>query len=130
MVFVVPTNEMGVRKGKEVEPGGRVREEIVEEWWRSWQVSALGTSLKTLLTLKQEKGIGMLLKQLTIVFSLTPPVYARPPETVQSSGSAGPARIEEQAGRPVSQTGPPLPPARPAFAPPTLHAEVSLIQEI
>lgn len=42
MAFVVPTREMGVWKGREVEPGGRVREEIVEEWWRSWQVSSNG----------------------------------------------------------------------------------------
>lgn len=38
MMFVVPTKEIGVRKGREVEPGGRVREEIANEWWRSWQV--------------------------------------------------------------------------------------------
>ena len=39
MSYVVPTKEMGVRKGREVEPGGRVREEIVQEWWASWNVS-------------------------------------------------------------------------------------------
>jgi ESCRT-I complex subunit TSG101 len=38
MAFVVPTKEMGVRKGREVEPGGRVREEIVEVWWKSYEV--------------------------------------------------------------------------------------------
>ncbi len=38
MAFVVPTKEMGVRKGTEVEPGGRVREEVVVEWWNGWQV--------------------------------------------------------------------------------------------
>ena len=38
ITFVVPTKEMAIRKGREVEPGGRVREEVVEEWWRSWQV--------------------------------------------------------------------------------------------
>jgi ESCRT-I complex subunit TSG101 len=39
MAFVVPTKEMGVRKSREVDPGGRVREEVVEHWWASWPVS-------------------------------------------------------------------------------------------
>jgi hypothetical protein len=38
LAFVVPTKEMAVRKGREVEPGGRIRGEIVEEWWQTWQV--------------------------------------------------------------------------------------------
>jgi ESCRT-I complex subunit TSG101 len=38
LAFVVPTKEMGVRKGREVEPGGRVTEEVVNEWWRTWEV--------------------------------------------------------------------------------------------
>ncbi len=38
MAFVVPTKEMGVRKGREVEPSGRIRDEVVEQWWNSWQV--------------------------------------------------------------------------------------------
>ena len=39
MAYVVPTKDMGVRKSREVDPGGRVREEVVEEWWRGWEVS-------------------------------------------------------------------------------------------
>lgn len=39
LAFVVPTKEMAVRKGKEVEPDGQVREEVVDQWWRSWEVS-------------------------------------------------------------------------------------------
>jgi len=50
MAYVVPTKEMGVRKGKEVEPGGRVREEVVEEWWRSWQVGMQRSSAEMKLT--------------------------------------------------------------------------------
>lgn len=32
---------MGVRKGREVEPGGRVKEEVVEGWWQGWEVCSL-----------------------------------------------------------------------------------------
>lgn len=39
MVYVVPTKEMGVRKSKEVEPGGRVMEHELEGWERKWEVS-------------------------------------------------------------------------------------------
>lgn len=39
LAFVVPTKEMGVRKGREVEPGGRVSEDVVQTWWNSFEVS-------------------------------------------------------------------------------------------
>ena len=39
LAFVVPTKEMGVRKGREVDPSGRVQEGVVGQWWGSWQVS-------------------------------------------------------------------------------------------
>ena len=38
LAFVVPTKEMGVRKGREVEPGGRVSEDVVQTWWNSFEV--------------------------------------------------------------------------------------------
>lgn len=38
LAFVVPTKEMGVRKGREVEPGGRVSEDVVQMWWNSFEV--------------------------------------------------------------------------------------------
>jgi ESCRT-I complex subunit TSG101 len=39
--FVVPTKEMGVRKGREVEPGGRISDDVVEQWWAGWQVGCM-----------------------------------------------------------------------------------------
>jgi ESCRT-I complex subunit TSG101 len=39
LAFVVPTKEMGVRKGREVDPSGRVTEEVVQTWWNGWEVS-------------------------------------------------------------------------------------------
>jgi ESCRT-I complex subunit TSG101 len=39
LAFVVPTKEMGVRKGREVEPSGRVAETVVQTWWHGWEVS-------------------------------------------------------------------------------------------
>ncbi|WVR05945.1 hypothetical protein IAU60_002972 [Kwoniella sp. DSM 27419] len=119
MPFVVPTKEMGVRKGREVDPSGRVKEEVVEEWWRSWQT----------------KDIDTLLNQLTSVFSAAPPVYAKPPEAAaspaQSSRTPVPAQTPvpgpafAQGGpsafpgasytppRPAGPGQPPMPPARP-----------------
>ena len=41
LAYVVPTRDMGVRKGKEVDPGGRIKEEVVAAWWASWQVSTV-----------------------------------------------------------------------------------------
>ena len=38
LAFVVPTKEMGVRKGREVEPSGRVSEDVVQTWWNSFEV--------------------------------------------------------------------------------------------
>ncbi|RSH92838.1 hypothetical protein EHS25_008284 [Saitozyma podzolica] len=120
LAFVVPTKEMGVRKGREVEPGGRVTEDVVNEWWRSWET----------------KTIETLLKHLTAIFSSSPPVYARPPEqataspsrpavvTQMSPQSTGPRAAQSPAAFPTSpirtaqQPGqPPPPPARPAFMP-------------
>jgi ESCRT-I complex subunit TSG101 len=39
LAFVVPTKDMGVRKGREVEPSGRVTEAVVQTWWNGWEVS-------------------------------------------------------------------------------------------
>lgn len=46
MMFVVPTKEMGVRKSREVDPGGRVRDEVVDHWWASWPVSRSGINVE------------------------------------------------------------------------------------
>ncbi|GFZ43579.1 hypothetical protein JCM24511_01299 [Saitozyma sp. JCM 24511] len=121
LAFVVPTKEMGVRKGREVEPGGRVTEEVVNEWWRTWET----------------KTIETLLKHLTAIFSASPPVYARPPEQSTASPSRpsvvtqmspqptgaraaqSPATLPTSPTRNVQQPGqPPPPPARPGFMPP------------
>ncbi|ORY23215.1 UEV domain-domain-containing protein [Naematelia encephala] len=125
LAFVVPTKDMGVRKSKEVDPGGKVREEVVAEWWRSWSA----------------KSIEMLLRQLTSIFSAAPPVFARPPEnTVRSpvvnsaSGSQSPPppapsrpgtanRQTSMTSPTVSPAQPPPPPARPSFAPPQIQTE-------
>lgn len=39
IVYVRPTNEMLIRKGKNVDPSGRVGGEYVERWERKWEVS-------------------------------------------------------------------------------------------
>ncbi|WWD17812.1 hypothetical protein CI109_102255 [Kwoniella shandongensis] len=114
LAFVVPTKEMGVRKGREVEPSGRVRAEVVEQWWRSWE----------------NKSVEILLRQLTAVFSAAPPVYAKPPESaspaqtsrspIASTSSPQPVQMQSQ-----TQAGqPPPPPARPSFVPPNLQPEL------
>ena len=46
IAFVVPTKEMGVRKGREVEPGGRVTESVVEMWWNGWEVGDTDCSIR------------------------------------------------------------------------------------
>ncbi|OCF41805.1 ESCRT-I complex subunit TSG101 [Kwoniella heveanensis CBS 569] len=107
MAFVVPTKEMGVRKGREVDPSGRVREEVVEEWWRTGQMKDLESLLQTLAS----------------IFSATPPVYAKPPDQsaaqpppaspAQSSRSVGPAGSATGAA-PGSPAGIPVVPNRPA----------------
>lgn len=51
MVYVVPTKEMGVRKSKEVEPGGRVMEQELEGWERKWEVSMADRNAKALMLL-------------------------------------------------------------------------------
>ncbi|WRT64208.1 uncharacterized protein IL334_001137 [Kwoniella shivajii] len=117
MAFVTPTKEMGIRKSREVDPSGRVREEILDEWWRSYQT----------------QEIDHIINQLISIFSITPPVYAKPPE----SSSPAPAHLSRnQISSPIqsrpqpssqpqqhynvqaTQSQPPPPPARPAFGPP------------
>ncbi|KIR82118.1 ESCRT-I complex subunit TSG101 [Cryptococcus gattii EJB2] len=105
LVFVMPTKDMGVRKSREVEPSGRVREEIVEEWWRAWEA----------------KNLDMLLKHLADVFSAAPPVYAKP--SIPSQGQSLPSGA--RTSTPDVQTAttqPPIPPARPTFGHP--HPEI------
>ncbi|ORX36004.1 UEV domain-domain-containing protein [Kockovaella imperatae] len=87
LAFVVPTKDMGVRKGREVDPSGRIREEVVNEWWS-----------------RSDKGIETLLQQLIGVFSITPPVFARPPGT-------------QPVRHATSSSSPPPPPARPDSLP-------------
>ncbi|OCF55393.1 ESCRT-I complex subunit TSG101 [Kwoniella mangroviensis CBS 10435] len=108
LLFVVPTKEMGVRKSKEVDPSGRIREEVVHEWWRIWPTQKLET----------------ILRHLTNIFSAAPPVYAKPPEPsspAQSSRSpiSSPSQPRSQPRPQASIQGqPPPPPARPGFGPP------------
>ncbi|WVQ62127.1 uncharacterized protein L199_000265 [Kwoniella botswanensis] len=108
LLFVVPTKEMGVRRSKEVDPSGRIREEVVQEWWRIWPTQDLET----------------ILRHLTDIFSAAPPVYAKPPEPsspAQSSRSSisSPSQPRSQPQPQASIQGqPPPPPARPGFGPP------------
>ncbi|WVF70517.1 hypothetical protein IAT40_005307 [Kwoniella sp. CBS 6097] len=121
MAFVVPTKEMGVRKGREVDPSGRVKEEVVEEWWRSGQT----------------KDLESLLQTLTSIFSATPPVYAKPPDQTvqpaspaQSSRSVGPSASASGAnpGSP-SPAGIPVVPSRPGIGgPPVPGRPYSVVQ--
>ncbi|WVQ97403.1 hypothetical protein IAU59_004516 [Kwoniella sp. CBS 9459] len=106
MAFVVPTKEMGVRKGREVDPSGRVREEVIEEWWRSGQTKDLESLLQTLAS----------------IFSATPPVYAKPPDQSASAqqppAPASPAQSSRSTGvgagaAPESPAGMPVIPGRP-----------------
>ncbi|WWC66415.1 uncharacterized protein I206_100317 [Kwoniella pini CBS 10737] len=107
ILFVVPTKEMAIRKSKEVDPSGRVNENAVEYWWRSWPTQDLET----------------ILKHLTSVFSTVPPVYARPSESSSSSAQSSRSpisspvqpRIQSQAIGQAPQ--PPPPPARPGYVP-------------
>ncbi|KAK8865990.1 hypothetical protein IAR55_001140 [Kwoniella newhampshirensis] len=112
LAFVVPTKEMGVRKGREVEPSGKVREEVVGEWWRGWE----------------SRSVESLLRQLTSVFSTAPPVYAKPAEATSPATASRSPIASTSSQIPISvqmQTGqPPPPPARPTFVPTNLHPEV------
>ncbi|EIW72790.1 hypothetical protein TREMEDRAFT_24652 [Tremella mesenterica DSM 1558] len=101
LVFVVPTAEMGIRKSHEVEPGGRVRDIVVEEWWGSWEI----------------KTIGVLLRHLTDLFSLTPPVYARPPDQPKSPSIATPHRPSSAAGPAAGPSVMTLPSYKPSTNP-------------
>ncbi|WWC58645.1 uncharacterized protein I303_101189 [Kwoniella dejecticola CBS 10117] len=122
ILFVVPTKEMGIRKSREVDPSGRVNEEAVEYWWKSWPTQDLET----------------ILKHLTTIFSAAPPVYARPPEPSPSSSSSSaqpqPLRspisspVQPRAGAQPNRSGqPPPPPARPGYVPP-IQTQESLPQ--
>ncbi|KAL7424763.1 Suppressor protein stp22 of temperature-sensitive alpha-factor receptor and arginine permease [Cryptotrichosporon argae] len=104
LAYVVPTKEMGVRKSREVEPSGRVRDEVVAEWWRTWPT----------------KDVQTLLAHLTDIFSAAPPVYAKPPEPTASSSrlSVVSPPAHAQSPQPLAQAQqqppqPPPPPARP-----------------
>jgi ESCRT-I complex subunit TSG101 len=118
MVFVVPTKDMGVRKGREVEPGGRVREEALHEAWA------------------RKKDLDGVVAWLTEVFSAVPPVYAKPAERRVAPAAGVPGQTGNGAvmngmgagagaGAPVQPPAPvqgqaPAPslPARPHYAPP------------
>ncbi|BEI83554.1 hypothetical protein CcaverHIS002_0401580 [Cutaneotrichosporon cavernicola] len=130
MTFVVPTAGMGVRKSREVDPGGRVREEVVEHWWSSWPTS--------------NRTIPALLTKLTEIFSAAPPVYAKPPER-PSSQPRSPAQSQacclamrvspnhpQVTERLPPPTTPPVPlrpgqvpplPQRPQFPPPRANTQ-------
>ena len=91
-----------MRKSREVDPSGRLKEDVVEAWWRSWQVGgsryrqrARGAGLTA-----QDKTIETLLRQLTSVFEVAPPVYARPPE---QQAQAGPSRPIAQPSSPMAE---------------------------
>ncbi|WVN85480.1 uncharacterized protein L203_100626 [Cryptococcus depauperatus CBS 7841] len=99
LVFVMPTKEMGIRKSREVEPSGHIREQVMNEWWRTWDIKDLGT----------------LLKHLSDLFSVTPPVFAKPPGSDVSErgksplvNSQSPALVCNQA----TNNQPPVPPTR------------------
>jgi ESCRT-I complex subunit TSG101 len=116
LAFVVPTKEMGVRKGREVEPSGRLKDDVVHGWWNGWEVSGLpsphtsrslnqgelptgdvphgpGINDLRLTDIYQPKSIEVLLRHLVGIFSATPPVFARPPDSASS-----PSRISPQIG--------------------------------
>ncbi|WVW82373.1 hypothetical protein I302_104380 [Kwoniella bestiolae CBS 10118] len=113
LLFVVPTKEMGVRKSREVDPSGRLREDVVGDWWRMWPTQDLDT----------------ILKHLTSIFSAAPPVYAKPPEPASSpaqssrspvSSPSQPRMQPQPQPQPqhAVQGQPPPPPARPGYGPP------------
>ncbi|WWC86316.1 uncharacterized protein L201_001189 [Kwoniella dendrophila CBS 6074] len=120
ILFVVPTKEMGIRKSKEVDPSGRLREEVVDYWWSNWPTQDLETILKHLIA----------------IFSAAPPVYAKPPEPSSASSPAqssrSPISSPVQPRQPVQQvqiqSQPPPPPARPGYGPPPIQTHDMLPQ--
>ena len=74
-----------MRKGREVEPSGRVPESVVQIWWDGWQVSYFARLASS--ANQQDKSVEKLLGQLTSIFSATPPVFARPAGAPQSSSN-------------------------------------------
>lgn len=97
MVFVVPTRDMGVRKGREVEPGGRVRDEVLAQLW-----SQPPRNLDRVVAFLQE------------IFSVQPPVYAKPPEQVATPSRS--TSLSAPSG--PSQSIPPVQPPQPLPAGP------------
>ncbi|WOO85279.1 Tumor susceptibility protein [Vanrija pseudolonga] len=115
LAFVVPTKDMGVRKGREVQPGGQIDEGVLGGWWASWPAA--------------ERTLPTLLRKLAEVFSVVPPVYAKPPEAarVASPAAASPTSAHQPGPPPPAPSRPfsngdPLPQYRPAPSPPTAAA--------
>ncbi|EJU05683.1 UEV-domain-containing protein [Dacryopinax primogenitus] len=104
MAFVVPTKDMVVKAGKDLDPSGKWSGEYLKSWGRKGETCNLRT----------------LLEAMTDVFSREPPLYRKTKEERTSQGptpsvpSAAPARPMSGA----SYTGgpgdrPPMPPPRP-----------------
>lgn len=104
IAFVVPTKDMGVRKGREVDPGGRIT--VAQEWW-------------------QDRQLQTFINRMIEVFSRQPPVYAKPPGPTpsrQTSSSTPPPREVLPQYQPtrsgsMDPGSPPVPP-RPGMSPP------------
>ncbi|KAK0546559.1 Suppressor protein stp22 of temperature-sensitive alpha-factor receptor and arginine permease [Tilletia horrida] len=104
IVYVTPTAQMLVRKGKHVDPSGRVMHPYLDDQWARKPEAA---NLLDLIHVCQDD------------FSQQPPVYAKPPPRSASSSTptpSSPSPSSRQATPAATASGPappPLPPTRP-----------------
>ncbi|KAE8216563.1 hypothetical protein CF327_g210 [Tilletia walkeri] len=96
IVYVTPTTTMLVRKGKHVDPNGRVSVDYLDVWSRKPEAC----NLIDLIHACRE------------IFSQQPPVYAKPPPSAATTaGPSSQAASTSQSSQQPQRQPPPLPPA-------------------
>ncbi|EFP88633.2 uncharacterized protein PGTG_14838 [Puccinia graminis f. sp. tritici CRL 75-36-700-3] len=102
IIYLTPTNEMIIRKGTHVEPGGK----CIAGYFNSWQSKPEACSLKELLEFLQD------------VFSREPPLYSKPKPPAPAYSSQPPTSqiTSTSSQQQQQQQQPPRPPLPPQLA--------------
>ncbi|KAA1091645.1 hypothetical protein PGT21_036486 [Puccinia graminis f. sp. tritici] len=100
IIYLTPTNEMIIRKGTHVEPGGK----CIAGYFNSWQSKPEACSLKELLEFLQD------------VFSREPPLYSKPKPPAPAYSSQPPTSQITSTSSQQQQQQPPRPPLPPQLA--------------
>ncbi|KAJ6502585.1 UEV domain-containing protein [Mycena sanguinolenta] len=99
--YVVPTTDMLVKPGPNLDVSGRSSIDYVQQWARKSEACSLGA----------------LIDAMQAEFSRVPPVYAKPKEGSSQRPQVSPQRPQASPQTPQSPVQPPLVPARPGQPP-------------